>query len=241
MYVRGQMVIDARSAIEFGEIEITGRLVDASNATLFGHVTGANGEEISVIYKPIAGERPLWDFPDGTLAAREVAAYQFSDFAGFNLVPLTILRDGPYGLGAVQEWVEVDQEIDIIDLAQSRDQALRRLVLFDAIINNTDRKIGHLLPTQTGELFACDHGVCFHQEDKLRTVLWQWRAEELLGEDFDLLHSVNNRFDDFASLVEELLTPTEIAATKMRIERLIQTRVYPSPSDDWPAIPWPPI
>ena len=235
------MVIDARSAIEFGEIEITGRLVDASNATLFGHVTGANGEEISLIYKPIAGERPLWDFPDGTLAAREVAAYQFSDFAGFNLVPLTILRDGPYGLGAVQEWVEVDQEIDIIDLAQSRDQALRRLVLFDAIINNTDRKIGHLLPTRTGELFACDHGVCFHQEDKLRTVLWQWRAEELLGEDFDLLHSVNNRFDDFASLVEELLTPTEIAATKMRIERLIQTLVYPSPSDDWPAIPWPPI
>lgn len=235
------MVIDARSAIESGEIEITGRLVDASNATLFGHVIGANGQAISVIYKPIAGERPLWDFPDGTLAAREVAAYRFSDFAGFNLVPLTILRDGPFGPGAVQEWIEVDERVDIIELAQSRDQALRRLVLFDAIINNTDRKIGHLLPARTGELFACDHGVCFHEEDKLRTVLWQWRAEELLREDFDLLLSVRDRFDDFASIVEELLTPSEISATKMRIERLIYAKVYPSPSDEWPAIPWPPI
>ncbi len=241
MSVRGQMVIDARSAIESGEIEITGRLVDASNATLFGHVIGANGQAISVIYKPIAGERPLWDFPDGTLAAREVAAYRFSDFAGFNLVPLTILRDGPFGPGAVQEWIEVDERVDIIELAQSRGQALRRLVLFDAIINNTDRKIGHLLPARTGELFACDHGVCFHEEDKLRTVLWQWRAEELLREDFELLLSVHDRFDDFASIVEELLTPTEIAATKMRIERLIHAKVYPSPSDEWPAIPWPPI
>lgn len=241
MFVRGQMAIDAKSAIENAELHITGRLVDASNATLFGHVVGDNDEEISIIYKPVAGERPLWDFPDGTLAAREVAAYQFSEFAGFNVVPLTILRDGPYGPGAVQQWIDVDENVDIIELAQSRDDALRKLVLFDAIVNNTDRKIGHLLPARTGQLYACDHGVCFHQEDKLRTVLWQWREEELSGSEYELLQSLNERFGLFAATVKDMLTPAELEATHLRIDRLIRARVFPSPSDEWPAIPWPPI
>lgn len=241
MFVRGQMAIDARSAIENAEIHITGRLVDASNATLFGYVVGDNDEEISIIYKPVAGERPLWDFPDGTLAAREVAAYQFSEFAGFNVVPLTILRDGPYGPGAVQQWIDVDENVDIIELAQSRDDALRKLVLFDAIVNNTDRKIGHLLPARTGQLYACDHGVCFHQEDKLRTVLWQWREEELSGSEYELLQSLNERFGLFVATAKDMLTPAELEATHLRIDRLIRARVFPSPSDEWPAIPWPPI
>jgi len=241
MSARGLMAIDGRKVIEFGELVVTGRLVDASNATLFGHVLTESGEKTSVIYKPIAGERPLWDFPDGTLAAREVAAYLFSEFAGFHFVPFTVLRDGPYGMGAVQEWININEEVDTIDLAQSRDESLRKLVLFDAIINNTDRKIGHLLPALSGELFVCDHGVCFHQEDKLRTVLWQWRLEKFTGSEVELLIDISNRFPNFATMVEGLLTPEEIAATEMRLARLIDDGRFPAPSEDWPAIPWPPI
>jgi uncharacterized repeat protein (TIGR03843 family) len=235
------MATEDREAIKGGELIVTGRLVDASNATLFGHVKRSTGTEISVIYKPVAGERPLWDFPDRTLAAREVAAYLFSEFAGFHVVPFTVLRDGPFGIGAVQEWIDIDESIDIIEMAQSRNESLRKLVIFDAIINNTDRKMGHLLPTLTGELLACDHGVCFHQEDKLRTVLWQWRAEEFAKSEMELLSDIRDRFSIFVPTVEELLTPEEIEATQMRLTRLIDSGIFPVPSEDWPAIPWPPI
>lgn len=234
------MVIDVKSIITDGQISITGRLVDASNATLFGQAR-LEDHEINVIYKPIAGERPLWDFPDGSLANREVAAFHFSEFAGFHIVPMTILRDGPYGLGAVQEWITIDEEIDLIELAQSEDLRLRKFVLFDAIINNTDRKIGHLLPATDGKLLGCDHGVCFHEEDKLRTVLWQWQGESFTEEEAGYLSSIRENFSKFAAQVEELLTPDEIKATYSRVERLIYEGVFPSPSEDWPAIPWPPI
>lgn len=241
MSVRGLMATADSDAITAGELVVTGRLVDASNATLFGYVTTVSGGKTSVIYKPIAGERPLWDFPDGTLAAREVAAYLFSEFAGFHLVPFTVLRDGPYGMGAVQEWIDINEEVDIIDLAQSRDESLRQLVLFDAIINNTDRKIGHLLPSLTGELYVCDHGVCFHQEDKLRTVLWQWSSEKFSSSEIQALINISDRFDHFAPMVAELLTAEEIAATHSRLARLIEAGRFPVPSEEWPAIPWPPI
>lgn len=223
-----------------GELVVTGRLVDASNATLFGSVT-LEENSIDVIYKPIAGERPLWDFPDGTLAGREVSAYLFSEFAGWHLVPMTIFRDGPFGPGAVQQWINVDENIDIVELAQAHDDRLRNLAIFDAIINNTDRKIGHLLPTTEGQLMGCDHGVCFHEEDKLRTVLWQWMGSELSeNERVDLLR-INQEFDDFAHAVSEFLAPAEISATKKRIERLLTEGTFPYPSEDWPAVPWPPI
>ena len=127
-----------------GELEITGRLVDASNATLFG-LMHHQGISLEVIYKPVAGERPLWDFPDGTLADREYAAFLLSDLTGFNLVPPTILRDGPAGFGMVQRWIDVDESIDLGSYFSQDRIELRRLALFDAIINNTDRKIGHLL------------------------------------------------------------------------------------------------
>ena len=155
-----------------GEIEVTHRLVDASNATLFGRIEGF-GE---VIYKPIAGERPLWDFPDGTLADREVAAYKVSEILGLNVVPMTVLREGPFGPGMVQRWVSIDPDADIIAFGQGGDAQLRLMTLFDAVINNTDRKFGHLLLDLHGRLFGCDHGVTFHVEDKLRTVLWQFEA-----------------------------------------------------------------
>ena len=234
------MVIDVKELIATGELQVTGRLVDASNATLFGQVHLA-GESVDVIYKPIAGERPLWDFPDGTLASREVAAYRLSEFAPFHLVPFTILRDGPYGLGAVQQWIDIDEEVDTIGLAQSQDQRLRNFVLFDAIINNTDRKIGHLLPAKDGRLYGCDHGVCFHEEDKLRTVLWQWMGQGFTQEEGKLLQDLLDRFDSLIVEIAQLLSPGEIQATRVRIERLLAEGVFPYPSEDWPAVPWPPI
>ena len=153
-----------------GTLTVTGRLVDASNATLFGSISYED-QSMDVIYKPIAGERPLWDFPDGTLADREYAAFLLSNLAGFNCVPPTILREGPAGLGMVQLWIDVDESIDLTQFFGRDEPSLRNLAIFDACINNTDRKIGHLLPEESGHLFACDHGVTFHVEDKLRTVL----------------------------------------------------------------------
>ena len=221
-----------------GELEITGRLVDASNATLFG-MMHHDGTTLEVIYKPVAGERPLWDFPDGTLADREYAAFLLSDGTGMDLVPPTILRDGPAGLGMVQRWIDVDENIDLASYFAQDKQELRQLALFDAVINNTDRKIGHLLPDQNGHLFACDHGVTFHAEDKLRTVLWQWAGDPLTDEEFSALGEMMNFIDSHVSLLSAHLTEEEIEATGKRINRLLADGIMPLPSEDWPAIPWP--
>jgi uncharacterized repeat protein (TIGR03843 family) len=221
-----------------GDLEITGRLVDASNATLFG-VMHLDGVSLEVIYKPVAGERPLWDFPDGTLADREYAAFLLSDRTGFDLVPPTILREGPAGFGMVQRWIDIDDSIDLASyFAQDRSE-LRLLALFDAIINNTDRKIGHLLPDQSGHLFACDHGVTFHSEDKLRTVLWQWAGDSLTAEEIRILDRTAKVIDEGGSAFSAHLTELEIETTRIRIERLRSEGIMPLPSEDWPAIPWP--
>ena len=221
-----------------GELEITGRLVDASNATLFG-VMHFEGASLEVIYKPVAGERPLWDFPVGTLADREFAAFLLSDKLGMDLVPPTILRDGPAGLGMVQRWIDVDESLDLGSyFAQDREE-LRRLALFDAIINNTDRKIGHLLPDQNGHLFACDHGVTFHTEDKLRTVLWQWAGDALTDQEIETLDETLLFVESHAVLLSTHLTQEEIDATLRRISKLRSSGTMPLPSEDWPAIPWP--
>jgi len=221
-----------------GELEITGRLVDASNATLFG-MMHFEGTTLEVIYKPVAGERPLWDFPDGTLADREYAAFLLSDGTGMDVVPPTILRDGPAGLGMVQRWIDVDETVELGSYFAQDKQELRQLALFDAIINNTDRKIGHLLPDQTGHLFACDHGVTFHAEDKLRTVLWQWAGDPLTDEEFHTLDQTLSFIDSQSSLFSAHLTEEEIEATLTRINSLRSGGVMPLPSEDWPAIPWP--
>ncbi len=221
-----------------GELEITGRLVDASNATLFGSMTH-QGISVDVIYKPMAGERPLWDFPDGTLADREYSAFLLSRLGGVNLIPPTILRDGPAGMGMVQLWIDVDESINLSSYFSQDDPQLRKLALFDACINNTDRKIGHLLPDSQGNLFACDHGVTFHVEDKLRTVLWQWAGDQLTSEEDEhltqLLQVVHLHRQTFASH----LTGEEIDTLIARIQRLIDSGTMPLPSEDWPAIPWP--
>jgi uncharacterized repeat protein (TIGR03843 family) len=225
-------------AIKSANLIVIGRLVDASNATL--QATLENTDPVmKVIYKPVLGEKPLWDFADGNLANREYAAYLLSELGDFNLVPTTVLREGPFGSGMVQEWIEIDEELDVVDFGQSNDPQLRKLALFDAIINNTDRKFGHLLVDHDGKLRGCDHGVCFHQENKLRTVLWQFAGEQFTAEEIELLNKVNKL--DLDSSFAELLTSAEISALSGRIANLLAVRQFPFPSDEWPAIPWPPV
>jgi len=226
------------SHLTAGELEITGRLVDASNATLFG-VMHHEGATLEVIYKPVAGERPLWDFPDGTLADREYVAFLLSDKTGMDLVPPTVLREGPAGLGMVQRWIDVDESIELGSYFAQDRKELRRLALFDAIINNTDRKIGHLLPDQSGHLFACDHGVTFHTEDKLRTVLWQWAGDALTEEEIQALEQTLTFINSNTASLTAHLTNEEVEATCTRIDKLRSEGIMPLPSEDWPAIPWP--
>jgi hypothetical protein len=227
--------------LENGEISVEGRLVDASNATLFVEITdGATA--VKAIYKPVAGERPLWDFPDGNLASRERAAYLVDQALGFNHIPITILRDGPFGFGMVQRWIEVDEEIDLELHFRKNDPQLREVALLDAVINNTDRKIGHLLPDVNGHLYVCDHGVTFHVDDKLRTVLWQWAGESITFAEEEALKKLLEKIEngDLAEL-DTLITNYEINALIMRISRLIEGKSFPEPNPEWPHIPWPPF
>jgi hypothetical protein len=226
------------SDLHDGELRVVGRLVDASNATLLCDI-GSEEEPVQVIYKPIAGERALWDFPDGELAKREVAAFLLSKSLDYNIVPETIFRDGPFGLGSVQRWIDVDESIDVVELAQSQDPLIRKMALFDVLINNTDRKFGHILPTHDGSVFGCDHGVSFHSEDKLRTVLWQFAGQPLTESELVDMSRI------LASLpqsgVAEFLNEADQEALVRRIERVKSEATFPFPSEDWPAVPWPPF
>ncbi len=233
---------EAIELLERGTLTVEGRLVDASNATLFCTVK-SHGTQVNCVYKPIAGERPLWDFPTGTLAGREVAAYVVSHAAGWNFVPPTVMRDGPYGPGMCQLWIDLDEAVDLISLARSLDhEPLREMAVFDAVINNADRKIGHLLPVADGHLYGCDHGICFAEEYKLRTVLWQWRGEPLPGRATETLRRLSADLKDggLARDLAQHLTRAEVAATAARVELLLASRVHPLPPEDWPAVPWPP-
>jgi hypothetical protein len=222
-----------------GTIVVSGRLIDASNATLLADCK-LGDEVVRCIYKPIAGERPLWDFPDGNLASREFAAFLISEFMGAHIVPITILRDGPFGTGMVQEWIDIDSSIDLAEYFGRDEIQLRQMALFDAVINNTDRKIGHLLPRNDGKLFGCDHGVTFHQENKLRTVLWQWAGSELSIEEIHVLERLLVKLQSTeGDVLRTLLTIDELRALNDRIQELISTKAFPLPSTDWPAIPWP--
>jgi hypothetical protein len=222
-----------------GDLNVTGRLVDASNATLYATATHQD-QSITCIYKPIAGERPLWDFSDGCLAHREYAAYLVSSYLDFNLVPLTILRDGPYGFGMVQQWVDIDESTDLAKFFATDHPQLRSMALFDAIINNTDRKIGHLLPVDGETVFGCDHGVTFHVDDKLRTVLWQWADEPFTSGEIALLKKAQSSLSgELGQLLTPLLTKQEIAQTMRRVADLLSSGTFPLPNPDWPAVPWP--
>jgi uncharacterized repeat protein (TIGR03843 family) len=258
----------ALDVLTHGKLDIEGRLVDASNATLYCTIRTAgrpqkkglqkkapqkktlqkkaetSAAEIACVYKPIAGERPLWDFPAGTLAGREVAAYAVSRAAGWDVVPPTVMRDGPFGPGMCQLWIDHDPAVDLIALSRRTDHAgLRDMAVFDAVVNNADRKIGHLLPVADEHLYGCDHGVCFAEDYKLRTVLWQWRGKSLPRRSVEALRRLNAQLTDgsLAAELAALLTESEISATKVRVETLLKHRVHPYPPADWPAVPWPPI
>ena len=257
-----------------GELEIEGRLVDASNATLYctirtsgripeapkapkapkaqkkqktvrtARVPRVSAGQVACVYKPVAGERPLWDFPMGTLAGREVAAYVVSRAAGWDVVPPTVMRDGPFGPGMCQLWIDHDTDVDLIALARRTDHAgLRDMAVFDAVVNNADRKIGHLLPVADGHLYGCDHGVCFAEDYKLRTVLWQWRGKTLPRRSLEALRRLSTQLNEGALEAElsSLLSAAEIAATRVRVQTLLRHRVHPYPPADWPAVPWPPV
>lgn len=289
---------EVRTLLERGALTVRGRIPDASNAVLFGEVEH-EGRTVPCVYKPVAGERPLWDFPDGTLAGREVAAYEVSRATGWGLIPATVLRDGPYGEGMCQAWVgpvppadpgggeppedgeddegaagedadEEDGEEPLLALVEGEepgegwkavgfaevgegrtallvhadDPRLRRLALLDAVLNNADRKGGHLLPLPGGRLYAIDHGVTFHVDDKLRTLLWGWAGEELTAEAVAVLRLVAADLADGGPLADRLaplLTPEESDALRKRVDALRSTGRHPLPGGDWPAIPWPPV
>ncbi|CAL9288703.1 SCO1664 family protein [Streptomyces sp. SudanB91_2054] len=262
---------DAATAdlLALGELTVRGRIRDASNAALYCTVTH-QGREVACVYKPVAGERPLWDFPDGTLAQREVAAYEVSEATGWGLVPPTVLRDGPYGEGMVQLWIETVPETELLALVDTEepgpgwkavalaevgegrtallvhadDERLRRLAVLDAVINNADRKGGHLLPAAGERLYGIDHGVTFHAEDKLRTLLWGWAGEPLTGEALAVLDGLREALKDGGTLATRLgalITPAELDATRARVASLIESGKHPEPGGEWPAIPWPPV
>lgn len=232
---------ELRAVLTDGELSIEGRLIDASNTTLYAAVT-LGAISLTCVYKPIAGERPLWDFPDGTLAGREVGAYLVSEATGWEVVPPTVMRDGPLGPGMCQLWIDIDEDADVLALLHSDHPGLRRLAVFDAVVNNADRKGGHLLPTPGGHIYGVDHGVCFATDDKLRTVVWQWRGTPLPDDAVDTLEAL--RIDlsgELGSQLRELITAREVAATRRRVDRLLRLGCFPQPSEDWPAVPWPPF
>ncbi len=253
-----------RECLTRGRLEIDGRVLSASNATFVGEVV-LDGVAVRCVYKPVRGERPLWDFASGTLAAREVAAYEVSRTSGWDVVPTTVLVDGPLGEGMVQEWVETgpDELVDVVpegqvpdgwrhvldawdgedrpvSLVHLDDPVLRRMVLFDAAVNNADRKAGHLLAT-ADDLLGCDHGLTFHTDDKLRTVLWGWAGEPLEEQDAAPVERLLSLLDrsPLAGLLGSLLDGDEVSRLRQRLRMLQRRRRFPAPPTGWRAVPWP--
>jgi uncharacterized repeat protein (TIGR03843 family) len=202
--------------------------------------------DLLAVWKPTRGEQPLFDFPIGTLTRREVAAFLVSETLGWGIVPPTLLRDGPFGEGMLQRWIDTDPDADVIAMVNEDDERLRRVALFDAIVNNTDRKVGHLLPLPNGHLHAVDHGVTFSVVPKLRTVLWAWEGDVFAEEEVTGLARVASALGTttapgpLAGALRDLLAAPEVDATRARVDELLASRRFPSPNPDWPAIPWPP-
>jgi uncharacterized repeat protein (TIGR03843 family) len=247
-----------------GELTVTGRLLQASNATFLAEFSGPSGP-IECVYKPVEGERPLWDFPHRTLGLREVAAYEVSRIGGFDCVPVTVFTDGPLGPGSLQAWVDADEDqtgqlVDLVPVAEVPDgwfpcvqgldandrpvavvhadaPGLRLLAVFDVLINNADRKGGHILGSG-GRVFGVDHGVSFHTDHKLRTLLWGWAGAEL---DERELTAVRQARDGAPERLGQLLDEHEVAAFVRRADLLLNRKRMPRPRGEWPSIPWPPF
>jgi uncharacterized repeat protein (TIGR03843 family) len=254
--------------LEEGELVLRGRVMPASNLTFAATLRTTSGDELEVVYKPILGERPLWDFPDGNLAHREVAAHVLSEAFGWDVVPRTWLGSGPHGTGMLQRWCHVDPTqaavtivpegevpdgwrhvFDGIDgedrpvsLIHEDSDALRRIAVFDVVANNADRKGGHVLEMPDGHRYGIDHGICFHREPKLRTVLWGWAGEPLTDTERDDVRRVRGLLDgELAVALEPYLSVWEIEAVAERCDRLLARGTLPEPGGGWPAVPWPPF
>jgi hypothetical protein len=231
---------DVPRLLQSGAIGVLGRLPYSSNYTFLAEAR-AGGVTVPVVYKPRRGERPLWDFPPGTLAAREVAAYVVAQAAGLDIVPPTVLRaEGPLGSGSLQLFIEHDPNRHYFVLADEREQDFPAFAAFDIVINNADRKAGHVIEDGRGRLWAVDHGLAFNTEDKLRTVIWDFAADPLGADVRDKLVKLRGALLEgglHASL-EELLSPEEAAAVLVRTEALLEQGRFPAPDSQY-RLPWP--
>jgi len=254
-----------RTCLTEGKLDVDGRVLPASNVTLVGQVE-LDGLSIRCVYKPVRGERPLWDFPSGTLAAREVASHEVSELAGWHVVPVTVLVDGPFGPGMLQQWIDEagDEMVDVVpegdvpagwlhvldaydgaeqpvSLVHADAQELRALAVFDAVVNNADRKAGHVLVSADGRVRGCDHGLTFHTEDKLRTVLWGWAGEPLGEAEQEGLRRLDEALarPAVAEQMCDLVNDSELARLRHRVRRLLAQGRFPRPPQGWRAIPWP--
>ncbi len=230
--------------LKSGALRLEGEFLWGSNSTFY-IIVSAEDQEWKAVYKPMRGERPLWDFPPRTLAKREVAAYLVSQALGWELVPPTVFRkDAPFGAGSVQLYIEHDPEYHFFTFSMQDRQRLRPVVIFDLVVNNADRKGSHVVVDDTGHIWCIDHGICFHEQDKLRTVLWDFAGEPLPQELLQDLKRVENDLSERSDWVKQLqtyLSPSEIAALHWRIDLLIRNPVFPDPPEHRRPYPWPPI
>jgi uncharacterized repeat protein (TIGR03843 family) len=227
-----------RTAIQCGDYELKGQFTFGSNYTFLVSVHH-EGKDYPAVYKPLQGEQPLWDFPENTLAGREVAAYLVSEALGFHIVPFTTLRDdGPYGAGSLQQYIDYDPEYHYFSFSEEDKQLLKPIVLFDMLCNNADRKGSHVFfENSTHQLYAIDHGICFHEDDKLRTVLWDFSGQKIPQ---DLLDCLSLRRSLLADL-ERYLSVREITALRARADSIVKKGVFPRQPRDRRAMPWPPL
>jgi hypothetical protein len=229
----------ARAFLAEGELEVLGRIPWASNATLLARVRHRELEGLAV-YKPVRGERPLWDFPSGTLYRREVAAYLVSEQLGWRLVPPTLVRDGPLGVGSLQLYVDADAEVTAFELLAAGNAVLPRIAAFDVVTNNADRKAGHCLLGEDEHVWAIDHGLCFHVEPKLRTVLWDLAGHRLAAADVADLEALAAEAAGgrLGGRLDGLLDADEVAALGERALALARVGTLPAPGSGR-AYPWP--